>query len=100
MSNIFYRAEDILHFVEQLLVERLSDPLGPIADVFGIGGTSDGRRDVRIRAGELERELCDVRASLRAMFGGAASGGFHFFRFLEPFRERRVREQPRAERSG
>ena len=49
---------------------------------------------------ELQRELGDIAALGGAMGGGGASGGLHVLRFLEPERERGIREQAGAEGPG
>ena len=70
LAEVLDRGEDGLHFGEQLPVERFSGPLGPGADVSGIRAAGDGRGDVGVGEGELQRELGDVHAP-----GGAVRGG-------------------------
>lgn len=63
MADVFDGAENVLDLVEELLVERFSNPLGPVADVLGIGAAGNGGGDIGIGAGELEGEFSDVGAA-------------------------------------
>src|SRR3989442_1711963 len=100
MPEVFHRLEDFQHLGEELRSDWLFNPAGPFADVVRVGAAGDGRGDVGVGAGELQREFRDIDSLLRAMLGGFARGGLHSLRFLEPRRQWRVGQQTRAERTG
>src|SRR5580700_235602 len=77
VADIFHRREDGLHFAQQLFVDRLGGPFRPVANVVGIGAAGDGRRDVGIGERELERELGNIHALVRAMCRSFARRRFH-----------------------
>src|SRR6266852_5963800 len=100
MANVSHGPKNFEHLGEQLLVNRLGRPAGPVAYVLGVGAAAHGGGDVRVGEAELKRELGNVYAFVRAMLGGLARGGLDVLGLLQPRGQGSAREQARAERAG
>src|SRR5262249_40319828 len=96
-ADIFHSSEDLEHFGQEVLVNRLARPLGPVTNIVGVSTAGDGGGDLRIGEAKLEGELSNVDAAFGTMVGGFARGGFDIFRLFEPGWQGSAGEEPRAE---
>ena len=99
VPGFFTGAKMVSTSAREFFVERLGGPLRRCGCCSGFALPLT----VVVMSGpqaEAGRELRNVHALARTMRGRGARGSFHGFRFLEPRGQRRVREQPRAERAG
>ena len=53
MSDVLDGFKDFLDGCEEISSDGFGEPLGPLRDILGIGGSGDGRGDVGVFAGEL-----------------------------------------------
>ena len=97
VADVLHRGEDLQDVSQQSSVDWLREPLGPFADVAGIGAASNCCRDIGVFARELHRQLGDVDSVLLAQGCGGAGGGFDVLGLFEPGGQRGVRQQPGAE---
>src|SRR5260370_33770830 len=99
MANVSHGPKNFEHLSEQLLVNRLGRPSGPVAYVHRVGAAAHRGGDVAVGEAELKRELGNGYAFVRAMADGLACGRRHVLGLLEPRGGGRAGEQARAERA-
>src|SRR2546422_3275181 len=80
VPDVLYWLENVPHVGEELWIKWLLNPFCPVADVVRVGAAGDGRRDVGVGTGELQREFGDIHSLLRAMLGSSPRRGLHFLR--------------------
>ena len=82
MSEVLHGFKNRHHVMQYLTVDWLSQPFGPIANVYRIGTAGDGRGNVRMLAGKLQSKFCDIDTMLRTVSRRLTSGRFYGLGFL------------------
>lgn len=100
VPQILHGSEDLQNLLQKRRIHRFADPIGPTANIGGIGASGDGGRDVGVGHAELEGQLGDVGSVGRANAGRLTGRRLDVFRFLQPMGQRSVGQEARAEGTG